>query len=84
MYRMSAEVQRAYYCVPRKEQRSLLAKGKELYLSFQSKTSLDIFITLNSLERLIGMWQEEKQSELADQFSYGKGLLGLNFRSLQW
>lgn len=36
--------------------RGLLAKGKEhSSLSFQSKTSLDIFITLNSLKHLIGM-----------------------------
>lgn len=41
--------------------RGLLAKGKECSsLSFQSKTSLDIFITLNSLKHLIGMWQEKK------------------------
>lgn len=41
--------------------RGLLAKGKERSsLSFQSKTSLDIFITLNSLKHLIGMWQEKK------------------------
>lgn len=65
--------------------RGLLAKGKEhSSLSFQSKTSLDIFITLNSLKHLIGMWQEKKQSELADQFSYGKSLLGSRFYSLQW
>lgn len=43
--------------------RGLLAKGKERSsLSFQSKTSLDIFITLNSLKHLIGMWQEKKSS----------------------
>jgi len=43
-------------CLPRKEQRGLLAKGKELFsLSFQSKNGLDVFIALNSLEHLVGM-----------------------------